>query len=232
MTDLRRCMKNMAVLGLLVVAMFAMVPATEARLAPLGVQYDRQAVVNEANYALYGPYYGPLYNGIGMWNYLYSDMNAYWHTRNSWSVRYPYGYMSNNVNSYLTTLFYDGKIQEYGFYGGKPRGGQCKYFANLLLYRAGVISLKTDPFPTYAEMQQNSNPASSAKPADVLFQNGVHTAIVTGVVRDSTGAAISITVVDSNWVTGGGNEVIGTHTYNKDQIANYRVYAGVPYYNY
>ncbi len=219
---------------LLVVAMFAMATPAEARLAPWGVQYDRAAVVNEANNALMGPYYGPPNpNGqIGMWNYLYSDMNAYWHTRNYWSGRYPYGYMSDATDSYLKKLFYDGKIQEYGFYGGKGRGGQCKYFANLILYRAGVISSKTDPFPTYAEMQQNSNPASSAKPGDVLFQNGYHTAIVTSVGRDSIGAATSITVIDSNWVTGGGNEVIGMHTYNKDQIANYRVYTGVPYYNY
>lgn len=67
--------RNIAVFGLLIVAMFAIITPAEARLAPPGNQYDRQAMVNEASYAIMGPYYGPPY-GTGKWNYMASDLTA------------------------------------------------------------------------------------------------------------------------------------------------------------
>lgn len=72
--------RNLAVVGLLVVAMFAMVTNAEARLAPCYDDWcDRTAVSNEAYMALSGRnyYYGPFSQyELGMWNYLASDVSA------------------------------------------------------------------------------------------------------------------------------------------------------------
>ena len=68
----RRTTQTIVAVALLTMVLLCMmaIPAT-ARLAPWGDQYDRQAMVAEADYALNGPYSGPAW--IGQWNYMASD---------------------------------------------------------------------------------------------------------------------------------------------------------------
>lgn len=206
-----------------------MMPA-EARLAPAGVQYDRTAVVNEAYYALSGvPYSSSI--GSSTWNYLSSDPGAYWHTRDYWTTRYPVnGYMTNANDLVLRNYFIAGNLPAYGRYNGYLRGGQCKYFANLLLYRAGVANV--DPMPTYTTMATQAKSSSYAKPGDVLFRTNYHTAIVTRIIsgNSATGTVTSVEVVDSNYVGGAGNERIGLHTFSGTTLTQYKVWTGVSYY--
>lgn len=237
-------MKTDKIVGMLILAItIALVMSTtvEARIGPPGVQYDRQAVVNEAYYAVTGYWWycpnvgaGQYDSRTGSYNYLLSDVGAYWHTRDYWTYRYPVvPYMTNNGNSYLRQLFVNGDLPSYGLYGNLGRGGQCKYFANLILYRAGVSGV--DPMPTYATMNMQSRSSKYAKPGDILFSSSLpHTAIVTKVLQGNpnSGTVTGVQVVDSNWVTGDGNEVIGAHNYYGSNLAQYKVWTGAPYYWY
>lgn len=128
-----------------------------SKAAPTGVKYDRQAVVNEAYYSLSGvPYSSSA--GSPTWNYMSSDPASYWHTRDTtstpvaWTTRYyPVdGMMTNAKDPTMRKYFVNGNLPAYGRYGGYLRGAQCKYFANFVLYRAGVSGV--DPFPIYPVM--------------------------------------------------------------------------------
>jgi len=203
----------------------------QARIGPAGVQNDRQAVMNEAYYAISGKQYFYPSANTGQWNYLASDPAAYWHTRDYWTTRYaPDGIMTHPNDPKMRELFLAGDLPSYGFYGGIGRGAQCKYFANLLLYRAGVANV--DPMPSYNAMQTNSRSSRFAKSGDVLFIANFHTAIVTQVLSGSSsaGTVTKVEVVDSNWVGGEDNEIIGKHVYSGETLAKYRVWMGVPYY--
>ena len=224
--------KTTGILALIAIIVLAGSVATEARLAPPGVQHDRQAVVNEAYYAVAGiPYSYPPSN-VGQWNYLLSDVGAYWRTRDNWTVRYPPdSCMTDNNDDRLRDLFLAGNLPAYGFAGGVGRGGQCKYFANLLLYRAGVANV--DPMPTYLGLQEQSRSSGYAKPGDVLFRQNYHTAIVTQILRGdpNEGTVTGVQVVDSNWVNGKGNEIIGMHNYYDSELSIYSIWTGAPYYH-
>lgn len=192
---------------------------------------NRQSVVDEAYYS-YSGVHGSSASSPLTWNYLLSDVGAYWHTRDYWGQPggryYPVvPYMTNTPNSQMRDYFVSGNIPAYGRYGGSLRGGQCKYFANLVLYRAGVSNV--DPMPTYSSMQANSKSASYAKAGDVLFKPNVHTAIVTKVRvgSSSAGTVTSVEVIDSNAM---GDEMIGKHIYSSG-LSSWRVWKGVSYYN-
>lgn len=96
------------------------------------------------------------------------------------------------------------------------RGGQCVYFVNLVLYRAGVHIAGLN----IATMNNQSLPLSYAQPGYVLQRYNVsntptnHVAIIVGVTRDGSGAVTAVTVVDSNWVSDNGPdmEIIARHT--------------------
>ena len=223
------------------IALVATVASAEARMAPQGVQYDRQAIVLEAYYAVTGSQHYCPYVGsgdsdrrIGRYNYLLSDVGAYWHTReNRWASRYPDWAVSSNSDNRLRRLLLAGNLPAYGLAGGVGRGGQCKYFANLVLYRAEVAG--ADPMPRYADLQGRSS--RYARPGDVLFkQNPPHTALVVRVLRGNpdSGTVTGVQVVDSNWVgnSGRNSEIIGIHNYYGSQLSYYRVWSGAPYYNY
>lgn len=190
---------------------------------------NRQSVVDEAYYSYSGVHGSSLSSPV-TWNYLLSNVGAYWHTRDYWTVRYPVaGTMTNANDPIMRNYFISGNIPAYGRYGGSLRGGQCKYFANLVLYRAGVSNV--DPMPTYSNIQANSKAANYAKAGDVLFINGYHTAIVTKVTGSSSaGTVTSVEVIDSNWWGGAGNEMIGKHIISSG-LTSWRVWKGVSYYN-
>lgn len=201
----------------------------------------RTAIKLEAFYALSRAHDGgsgvPKLNGMTVsdWNYLASDWNAYrrgvlhlgccsslWTSNGACNLGCyggPFKRMGGNS-------FYD-NVGNYGFFGGRGRGGQCLYFAELVLYRSGVrFQLPGVPermLPSYTQVRNDFNgrrsftkPASQARPGDVLFtktSNG-HVAVVVRVLEGREGhSATGIDVVDSNYVTWGGadEEIIARH---------------------
>lgn len=184
----------------------------------------REAVVLEAFYGLDWRHNGTSpkkLNGltIGAWNYLSSDLNAYgvvknWYgcgwasmwTRNGGSC----GYKAMGYNS-----FYD-YPKNYGLFGSYGRGGQCKFFANLVLYRSGIYQRR---LPTYAEMKNSCRSIRYARPGDLVFTYnscaGSHTGIVVAVLAGNPdqGTVTMVDMIDANYVTWGGvdEEIIGRH---------------------
>ncbi len=112
----------------------------------------------------------------------------------------------------------------------KPRGGQCKAFANLLLYRSGqygsgtwktlpsqkTIYCSTNKYPVLTTstitigdiLQRVDGVTGSCSDMNNLKISTVHTQIV--VAYDST--AQTAIIVDSNYTGGDGYEYIGYHT--------------------
>lgn len=176
----------------------------------------REAVVLEARYALrpqiWGPYKSLHDNAVSEWRYLTSDMAAYH------KLKQPDWYGDNSSN---WGMFWADPYQ-YALYGGYGRGGQCVYFANLILYRSGVYKAK--PIPSYEkcrldlEKSQNfTKPAHRSVPGDILrTKRGVpnHTAIAVLVLEGTPGKTASVVdVIDSNFI---GNEIIGMHALSSD----------------
>ncbi|HFC10923.1 MAG TPA: hypothetical protein ENJ75_01900 [Candidatus Kaiserbacteria bacterium] len=116
-------------------------------------------------------------------------------------------------------------INEYG------RGGQCVYFVNLVLYRAGAYTQALPLLSTMWNYQDIS--LSTAQPGYVLQRYGVagkanHIAIIVGVTRDGSGTVTAVTVVDSNWVSdnGANMEIIAKHTILNPDPSQWRVWYG------
>ena len=77
----------------------------------------------------------------------------------------------------------------------------------------------------------SSNNLSKVKEGDVIFNSSApHTAIVVSIQKQN-GAVTGITVVDSNWVGGDKNEIIGKHQFGTTDLKSYRVWTGSAYYN-
>ncbi len=219
--------------GILLMIVMTAVAATpvEARLAPPGNSYDRQAVVNEAWYAMTGVPYtsgGKLYNGywVSNFNYLASDRAALytvatrysWRTYAGWSPYYTY-YQSPS----------------YGYYQNLGRGGQCKFFVELVLYRSQADQRQ---LPTWSVMWASySAPVTNPKLGAVLFsKNGDLYHIVIVVYKAGT----TLGLIESNWVDPcyypatqvGRGEII---SYRQVSITwlqqhNYREYVRLDYY--
>lgn len=174
-------------------------------------------------------------NYAGDWNWLTSD-GSYstvrgWFGCNSsdWAVNgdscpqlagwvsfysnpWQYGY----INSYSPQL---------NFYG---RGGQCVYFVNLVLYRAGAYG----QLPNLPTMWVQSISISNVQPGDVLQRYNVpgqinHVAIAVQVYK-TNGVVTSVDVVDSNWITdyGANMEIIGRHNISGSTLQQFRVWRG------
>lgn len=221
---------NMILLVLLAIGMFTSI--SEARLS----NNNRRAVVLECFYALRPSYDGSCdktINGncVSNWNYINTDPNAYI-TVLGW-----YGCLSSNwtksgdgsdcYNNNYPVSFWTSYAYYYGYYNSYGRGGQCKYFANLILYRSESYQIA---LPSYSVMAQNAESnLSKAIQGDILFSTSVpHTAIV--VELKPTG----LDVVDTNYVTDGGSnqEIIGRHLLTWSQLSanNYKIYKGISYY--
>jgi hypothetical protein len=154
-------------------------------------------------------------NAVSDWPYLSSDMNAYWALRNH------YG----STNSSVQSLFYSSPaayaLQNFAGVGSVGRGGQCRYFANLILYRSATYFdnsrfLRTyqDYINDYSGLRRWTKPISQVRVGDVIqtqWANG-HTAVVVKIVAGTEGVNVtSVDVVDANYVGGAGNEIIGRH---------------------
>jgi hypothetical protein len=194
-------------------ALFASASAADAQA--------RNKVVQEAYFALSFAANGTSHQTIngnyaGSWNWLDSDYNAYrkvasWYGCNAsdWAVPgdgsgcYPYDrYVSfySNPSGYG----YSSIGSPYALFG---RGGQCVYFANLVVYRSGVY---TGSFGLLRDMWNVGNPnMHQVQFGDVIQRfddpSGAinHVAIVVAVYT-TAGSVTSVDVIDSNWVSDSG----------------------------
>ena len=197
----------------IMIALAGTVASAEARLAPSGDQYDRQAMVNEAVYAMRGPYCGPLW--IGQWNYMASDPMAQRLviTKMGGVGRYS-GWTADGIIT---------GHPEYGFIDGKGRGGQCLFFVNLLLHRSE--SDKTSNQNNWNNIERHATSIEAAVPGDLVFRPrpGPHIAVV--VYRSGN----YISIVESNYRQ---PEIMAIRytTVSTLRSQGYKTYTGVDYY--
>lgn len=244
-------MKRRFLLALLLV-MFTMtfgsfVTESQARLS----NNNRRAVVLECFYALRPSADGSCdktINGncVSNWNYINNDTYAYGVIKN-WYSCYSSEWVTSGDGSacynYNAPASFYSNVASYGYgtfggsYGSIGRGGQCKYFANLILYRSGSDQRA---FPNYATMFTNvETDMTKAVQGDVLITmnegsgyNIPHTAIVVELKSDD------LDVIDANYLkdlsgTSYGREVIGRHliTWSYLQGHSYRIWRGASYYS-
>ncbi|MDP3057455.1 MAG: CHAP domain-containing protein [bacterium] len=214
---------SLAVIGLLIVAMFAAIAPVEARIPPSGSYYDREAIIREAYFAVMGDVnaFPGTTQQLGKWNFMDFDRPAQTRTINELGGVYYAG---------ETTPIIDGWVK-YGFNNSIGRGGQCLFFVNLLLYRseadrtAGKFnSWSYDIYP-YATEMTNDRPW----PGDIIFKpadsTSQHIAIVVSRSGDNVG------VIESNGV--GISEAISHKITTIPTLRNkgYKVFTNVNYYN-
>ncbi len=230
-------------------AFFVVVFCISFAMAPMGIAQSfssnaRRAVVLEAFYALRPAHDGgcnAYINGncISTWNFIndstypgpsaYSALESYYVCNSSnWAVS---GNSCPNLMGYSVPSFYS-NLASYGLstaggsYGNVGRGGQCMFFANLLLYRSEV---GTNYFPsgnTYANMVSNSQSnLQTAVEGDVIVLYNdpnpgfttPHVAIVVQIYRSGS-TITALDTIDSNYIsddpgTPGNREVIARHAF-------------------
>lgn len=193
---------------------------------------ERYAIEQEAFYALSTKHDGTstksYKNGLGTWtasdwNYIASDTAA-------WTVLYKI------FGSYQSVLYTPGKTSWGLGTNGYGYGGQCFAFADLLLYRSGVVS-SSQLIINYKSFPKTT-PASKAQVGDQIYRNdagGQHVAIVVKILAGDSakGTVTSLDVVDSNIL---GDERILRHiiddkgTYFGQNLSKYFVADTLPYY--
>ncbi len=217
---------KLAIVALLIAAIFAMATTVEARIGPSGSQYDRQAMVYEAYYAVTGQLGNyPTTQTLGRWNYMTYDIPA----QNTIIGRlgsYNAGWTTPVVNNYVPN----------GYVNGIGRGGQCLFFINLLLYRSEAdrrdASSGTCNY-CWSYIESHSTAIDSNRilyAGDIVFKPRPNQHIALVVYR---GADDTVRLVDSNYATGGGNEVAALRVTTISWLKSngYKVYTGVSYYN-
>ena len=258
--------------------------SSRVSLAQMSDPNPRRAVVLEAFYALnqnYDGSCGQVTNDgkcLSNWNFLNDPLgsSAYqtvkpWYDQDiggsytclasDWAIP-----ANDNGCPNLTTLnnppsFYS-DVSDYGFstaggqYGTVARGGQCTFFANLLLYRSAS---DTQEFPSLSTMWANTDPnLQDVLEGDVLqvFNDpaqgfGNHITVVSQVYRNGS-TVTAVDVVDANLLTDlfdqngdrvEDREVIGRHQFcittdGSCQFSgvqyiqgHYQIYKGTAYYN-
>lgn len=181
-------------------------------------QYWGDRILSEAFYALNQSRTGRsnvTYQGwyMGDWNYVESDVAA------DLRVSYHIGGCENRGGARGTATMRESN----GTYKVCHKGGYCRYFANLVLYRSSygwgggqhlVLPSSGTAYATRA--------VSEAQVGWVLQGSGsnLHTAIVVAV----TGSGLD--VVDANYIGGNGTFLIARHFYTwaKLQTLGYRAY--------
>lgn len=236
-----------SLLAAVCLTLIAFSTAAEARLS----SNNRRAVVLEAFYALRQSYDGgcdkTTYAGscLSNWNYLASDSAFY----NSLKSAYASGCFAsdwavagdpcpNFIPAPMASFYSNVASYGYGTFGGSygniGRGGQCRFFANLLVNRSQSY---TGVFPTYAAMWNNvEKDLTKAVEGDILTSYpGYHTAIVVEIKRSGS-TVTGLDVIDSNWLTDTGasnREVIGRHVISLTSPppgGTWGLWKGVSYY--
>ncbi|RJP89877.1 MAG: hypothetical protein C4518_09715 [Desulfobacteraceae bacterium] len=138
---------------------------------------------------------------------------------------------------------------EYGKAGGVGRGGQCKYFAHLILHRAiGMEEIesyddmaKSQSIPAIKKDKITGITSVQAQPGDIIFRTDYdHTAVVVEVDYSKK----SVMVIESNMTfngyypddvawscksgSGESNEIIGTRTLSESVLKSesYKIWTG------
>ncbi|MDD5566950.1 MAG: hypothetical protein PHH01_02030 [Patescibacteria group bacterium] len=174
-------------------------------------QYWGDRIVSEAFYALNQSRSGGStvsYHGSAMsdWNYVESDRGA--DRRVAWWIGSCTA--RGGAGGIARLKDWDGNWKDC------HRGGYCRFFANLVLYRSSygwgngkhLVLPRSGTGYALEDVHQ-------AQPGWILQSAMPHTAIV--VVVYSYG----LDVVDANWVGGNGNFAISRHLYTWEQLANY-----------
>lgn len=221
---------------------------SEARLS----SNNRRAVVLEAFYALRPSYDGgcdKTINGncVSNWNYINNDTYAYgvvkgWYGCNS-SVWTTSGDGSGCYNNNYPVSFWTSYGYYYGYYGTYGRGGQCKYFANLILYRSGSYQTALPAYPSNITSNTDyETNMQNAVEGDVLVTlnegsgyNTRHTAIVVEIKRSGT-TVTGLDVIDANFISDNGSlnrEVIGRHLLSTSYLQqhSYGIWKKISYYS-
>lgn len=230
--------KSLIGLFLTIVMVVGVAVSSDARLAST----NRRAAVLEAFYALDPGYYGfssKLINGntVSDWHYLYTDLNAYRNEKPAYCCDPKDG---SSYASVIPEFFSESTLDKYSYnlrgdYVG--RGGQCKFFVDLLLFRSEAATRisGTHTLPSYSTMSAKTRYIGHARPGDVIFRitGTKHVALVVHVLSGNSdaGTVTSVDVVDSNYIGGDGNEIIGRHIIQGAELSSYKIYTGVSYYN-
>lgn len=236
----------------------------------------RRAVVLEAFYALRQVHDGgcnAYINGncVSTWNFLndqtypgpyaYSALKSFYSSYNDgtgcyasdWAVPGEYCYFAAATSpSFYSNLSSYGLSTAGGVHGNVGRGGQCKFFANLILYRSEV---DTSMFPLTQNMWSSNTDANlqHAVEGDVIMLHGDtgsfstdHFAVVVQIYRSGS-TITALDVIDSNYISDTANgtsnrEVIARHAFctvssgcpfsNVQMIqGHYRLYEGTSYFS-
>lgn len=219
---------KIAILAVLAIAIMASSTVVEARIGPVGAQYDRQAMIEEAYFAVTGVVGShPTTQTLGRWNYMTYDIPAQNEIIKRLTPAYA-GWTTPVVNGYVPK----------GYIDGKGRGGQCLFFVNLLLYRSEAdrrVASGTNCNYCWSYIEPRSVAIDSARPkvGDIVFKPrpGQHIAVI--VYRNGD----NVLIVDSNFATNPSpsvsNEVIALRPTTIPWLKSngYKVYTGVSYYN-
>lgn len=175
------------------------------------------AIIREAKYALSRRMngtsrniykYGSGYYFVGDWNFVNSDANALRTVKSTCNL--PTG-------SYgIWWERNDGRWLKIG------RGGYCKFFANLVQWRATGGRKGCLPTNTSA-----SGSIDWVEPGDIIQkpQYYGHTAIVIKILaRYSDGRVKKVDVIDSNYIGGDGKYIIARHPISRPALSSYRTY--------
>jgi hypothetical protein len=220
-------------------ALFAIAPMCMAQTA-------RQKVVNQLYRALSSSHnngtssqtllFNGVYDYVGDWNWLDSDFSSYNTVKGLFSCNSSDWALSgdgsgcspieNYVSFYSNPGYYGYSviIPESTFYG---RGGQCAYFADLVLVRANINFSGALNFNT---MWNNGNSnMQQVRVGDLIVRyNNVqtqHVAIVVAVY--GSGTTTNVDVIDSNFVSEGpaNHEMIARHNFSYSTLqGNFRIW--------
>ncbi|RYD70031.1 MAG: CHAP domain-containing protein, partial [Verrucomicrobiaceae bacterium] len=126
-----------------------------------------------------------------------------------------------SVDEWVRRFAADSYALNFGGIKGVGHGLQCPSFVSMVLYRAlgGYQSGNMN-----GKRLRSDGSAKNAQPGDVVFTTGGTWGHV-GICVRNTGSFI--TVVDSNFVGGDGNEVIGRHDVSYAAIGStWQLYSG------
>jgi hypothetical protein len=188
----------------------------------------RLRVTWEASYAMGGDFASACNSATSCWNYSSSsaygsgdyvgDDSSAWSTmRSRYGKTTGYASCKDGGSATCYMNYGSGTLSDYAYQATtdatttkRYRGGQCKFFQNLVLYRSGIYT-KTLPSDSTISASSATYPTattSSIAVGDVLRKPSGHSVIV---VAYDSGTKKAL-VVDSNWLSGDGHEAIGAHT--------------------
>jgi hypothetical protein len=152
---------------------------------------------------------------VGAWNLLIAANGTNVSCRKSYAS-------GNNYTPCSLTYGMNDSVDKYVCQGSCPaaplHGGQCKSFMNLVAYRSGQYQNPNYAFTTFPSDSTITNGNKIATYMPVATYDGImpgdflrmpygHALIVVRKIDSQ-----HVVVMDSNWINGNGNEIVGSHT--------------------